>query len=108
MIARQYDRERCDSEVVQGSNTWTCRSQILKKDLADFDNEVVYNGLYNAMFGIMVGWGWTGLLATACLSGYTFTCPDDYAVQRTILFAANRFDRAVSLFHALISHCFMR
>jgi len=64
-------------------------SQILKKDLADFDNEVVYNGLYNAMFGIMVGWGWTGLLATACLSGYTFTCPDDYAVQRTILFAAN-------------------
>ena len=67
-------------------------SQMLKRDKMAIRSEKVYNALYNAMFGIIVGWGWTGLLAAECANSisYTFTCPTEHTFKTIFLFACNR------------------
>jgi len=66
-------------------------SQMLKRDKMAIRSEKVYNALYNAMFGIIVGWGWTGLLAAECANSisYTFTCPTEHTFKTIFLFACN-------------------
>jgi len=64
-------------------------SQMLKQDALAIQSEKIYNNLYTAMFGVIVGWGWTGLLFVECEGDYTFTCPGRYTVFHFAMFAAN-------------------
>jgi len=61
-------------------------SQILGRDRAIMDRQVLYQSLYSVMLGIVVGWSWVGLMKAECAFHESFTCPTTLSTETFLLY----------------------